>query len=249
MRLEDHERQMPPPPQEGDMDAAQAHIEWRQKTQRLNGQLWDELKVLDPIVPGSAVTHPFIAFLSNAKGKKAIPRIFRQINQEQRVTILTMIVVHLDQLDVIRRAQPGPGGSQPAPAVREEIELFSQTVMPSLLSYVSEAPINIMIGLLGLIIDHTNVPVVSRTKIGLGIMTMLLSRAELVKESGTVSDIDWQQWTGLYNRLFNTLEPVLGSIFPNTVSAGDDMYVWQFLAALGIGASPEQQQRLVIAVK
>ena len=249
MRLEDHERQMPPPPQERDMDAAQAHIEWRQETQRLNGQLWDELKVLDPIVPGSAVTHPFIAFLSNGKGKKAIPRIFRQINQEQRVTILTMIVVHLDQLDVIRRAQPGPDGSQPAPAVREEIELFSHAVMPSLLSYVSEAPINIMIGLLGLIIDHTNVPVVSRTKIGLGIMTMLLSRAELVKESGTVSDADWQQWTGLYNRLFDTLEPVLGSIFPNTVSAGDDMYVWQFLAALGIGASPEQQQRLVIAVK
>ena len=27
------------------------------------------------------------------------------------------------------------------------------------------------------------------------------------------------------------------------------MYVWQLLAAIGIGASPDQQQRLVLAVK
>jgi DNA topoisomerase 2-associated protein PAT1 len=27
------------------------------------------------------------------------------------------------------------------------------------------------------------------------------------------------------------------------------MYIWQFLAAMGVGASPEQQQRLVIGVK
>jgi len=133
--------------------------------------------------------------------------------------------------------------------VREEIELFSQAVMPSLLGYVMEAPINIMIGLLGLIIDRNNVLVVARTRIGLGILTMILSRAELVKESSQASESDWQQWVSLYNRLFNTLEPVLGGIFPSSVSAGDDMYVWQFLAAVGIGASPEQQQRLVIAVK
>ena len=38
-------------------------------------------------------------------------------------------------------------------------------------------------------------------------------------------------------------------IFPGSVYTGEDMYVWQFLAAVGSGASPEQQQRLVIAVK
>jgi DNA topoisomerase 2-associated protein PAT1 len=195
------------------------------------------------------VTHPFIAFLSFSKGKKAIPRIFRQINQEQRVTILTMIVVHLDQLDVIRLAQVAHGDSLPHHAVREEIEVFSQTVMPSLLGYVSDAPINIMIGLLGLLLDHTNLLLVSRTKVGLGILTMLLSRAELAKEAGSVSNVDWQEWTNLYSRLFDILEPILGGIFPGRVSTGDDMYVWQFLAAVGIGASPEQQKRLVIAVK
>lgn len=249
MRLEDNERRMPPPPTEGDSDSVQAHIEWRQKLNELNKALWEGLKVLDPILPGSTVVHPFIAFLSFSKGKKAIPRVFHQIDQEQRVTILTIIVFHLDQLDVVREAQLAPGESQPAPHIREEIELFSQAVMPCLLGYVSEAPINIIIGLLGLLIDHANLVTVVHTKIGLGMLTMLLSRAELVKESGSVSDQDWQQWTALYNRLFDHLEPILATIFPGPVNSGDDMYIWQFLAAVGIGASPEQQQRLVIGVK
>jgi DNA topoisomerase 2-associated protein PAT1 len=52
-----------------------------------------------------------------------------------------------------------------------------------------------------------------------------------------------------YNTFFDVLEPVLPYIFPGTVSTGEDVYVWQFLAAIGVGASPEQQQRLVMAVK
>ena len=52
-----------------------------------------------------------------------------------------------------------------------------------------------------------------------------------------------------YNRFFDILEPTLPFIFPGTVNTGEDVYVWQFLAAIGIGASPDQQQRLVMAVK
>ena len=55
--------------------------------------------------------------------------------------------------------------------------------------------------------------------------------------------------TVLYGRLFDSLEPVLGLIFPGSVNSGEDVYVWQFLAAVGLGANPEQQQRLVMAVK
>jgi DNA topoisomerase 2-associated protein PAT1 len=249
MSMEDMERTMPPPPEEGDADAIQKHMEWRQELHGLNQKLWKALKVMEPIVPNSTTPHPFIAFLSHAKGKKAIPRIFRHIDQEQRVTILTMIVVHLDSLDVVRLAQSMPGEAQPSMAVREAIDLFSLAVMPSLLQYVNEAPFNIIIGLLGLVIAQTHVQSVARTKVGLGILTMLLSRAELVKEAGQAPERDWQQWVEKFNVLFDTLEPVLADIFTGSINSGDDMYVWQFLAAVGIGASPEQQQRLVIAVK
>ncbi|KAK2770297.1 hypothetical protein FQN53_005646 [Emmonsiellopsis sp. PD_33] len=249
MQMEDHERHMPPPPDEADPESVERHLEWRQKMKTLNQRLWSDMKVLEPIVPGSSTPHPFIAFLSYPKGKKAIPRIFRHIDQEQRVTILTMIIVHLDSLDVVQRAQLQPGEAQPSLAVREEIDLFSHAVMPSLLGYVNEAPINIITGLLGLVIGQTHVQTVAKTRVGLGVLTMLLSRAELVKESGTIDDEEWKPWTELYNALFDRLEPVLNDIFPGTINSGDDMYVWQFLAAVGIGASPEQQQRLVIAVK
>ncbi|OJJ37120.1 hypothetical protein ASPWEDRAFT_107616 [Aspergillus wentii DTO 134E9] len=249
MEMEDMERTMPPPPDENDPEAIQEHMEWRQKIRSLNQKLWQGLKVMEPIVPNSNTPHPFIAFLSYPKGKKAIPRIFRHIDQEQRITILTMIVVHLDTLDVVRRAQTVPGEMQPSLPVREAIELFSQAVMPSLLGYVNEAPFNVIIGLLGLVIAQTHVQTVAKTRIGLGILTMLLSRAEIVKEAGQATERDWQQWVEKFNVLFDTLEPTFADIFPSSINAGDDMYVWQFLAAIGIGASPEQQQRLVIAVK
>jgi len=249
MAMEDQERKMPPPPTDDNPDSVQETATWREELSQLNAQLWQNLKIMDPIVPGALATHPFIAFLSFTKGKKAIPRIFRQIDAEQRVTILTMIIVHLDQLDVVRHAQPRAGETQPPAYIREEIETFSVAVIPSLMSYIGEAPINIMIGLLQLLVDHTNVITVARSRTGLVLMTMLLSRAELVKDSGEVADADWQQWASHYNRLFDVLEPVLPLIFPGPVNVGDDMYVWQFLAAVGIGASPDQQQRLVIGVK
>jgi DNA topoisomerase 2-associated protein PAT1 len=249
LRLQDSVQTAPPPPTEGDADAIQANLEWRQKQQRLVASLWQDLKVLDPIVPGSPVAHPFIAFLAFAKGKKAIPRVFPQIDQEQRVTILTMIVVHLDQLDVVKDAKPAPGASQPSTAVREEIDLFMSMVMPSLFNYVGEAPMNIITGLLGLLIDHTNLANIAQTRVGISMVTMLLSRAEILKAGGSVGDQDWEQWTMLYGRLFDALEPLLTILFPGPVNSGDDMYVWQFLAAMGASASPEQQQRLVMGVK
>lgn len=250
MRMEDHERRLPPPPtEESDAATIQQHMEWRQTMHSLNQKLWGEMKVMEPITQGSSVLHPFIAFLSYAKGKKAIPRIFRHMDQEQRLTVLTMIIVHLDVLDVIRLAQLQPNEVQLPTALREEVELFSQAVMPSLFAYVNEAPLDIVMGLLGLILDRVNVQGIARTKIGLSILTMLISRAELVRQAGATQDREWEQWTSLYNRLFDILEQILANVFPGSITSGEDVYVWQFLAAIGIGASPEQQQRLVIAVK
>ena len=250
MKLEDNLRREPPPPHQDSSEAdTTAHIEWAHNMQVLNESLWNELRVLEPINPDSTVPHPFIAFLSYAKGKKAIPRVFRHLSTEQRVMMLTMIVLHLDILDVVRLGQLQPGETQLPAASREAIDLFSAAVTPSLFSYVSEAPLYNVIGLLGLILDRVNVATVARTRVGLSILTMLTSRATLVREAGSSDEAEWQQWSHFYNRLFDVLEPSLGGIFPGSVNSGEDMYVWQFLAAIGSGASPEQQQRLVIGVK
>jgi DNA topoisomerase 2-associated protein PAT1 len=191
--------------------------------------------------------------LSHGKGKKAMPRVFRHLDEQQRLTAITMIFVSLDQLDVVRNALPNPSNPEaPLPLrVREEIDLFSQTVMPALFSSVGEAPLSIIAGIIGVLIDRTNVPLISLTKIGVSVLTMVLSRAEVLRESQQppANSQEWGQWNDLYNSLFDLIEPALPHIFPGQVTEADDVHVWQFLAAMGVGASPEQQQRLVIGVK
>lgn len=250
MKIEDHERREPPPPSdESESAIIRQHMEWRQRMDLLNANLWDALKVMEPINPGSSFPHPFIALLSYPKGKKAIPRVFRHMNAEQKVTMVTIIVIHLDILDVIRLGQILPGEMHLPTAAREAVELFTQVVMPSLIGFFSEAPLEIVIGMLGLILDRVNVRALALTKTGLGVLTLLLSRAEIVKQAGVTSTQEWEHWSDFYQRLFDLLEPILPYIFPGTVNTGEDIYVWQFLAAVGINASAEQQQRLVIAVK
>ncbi|KAI5290637.1 hypothetical protein KEM54_000923 [Ascosphaera aggregata] len=252
MQMEDLQRKMPPAPASEEEAAgfdAKAHMSARAQMTAHNRKLWDALQILEPIVPGSTSTHPFIAFLNHSKGKKAIPRIWRHIDQEQRVTVLTMIAINLDSLDVVDKGQPHSGETQPVTSVREEIEMFQRVVMPSLISYTHDAPLSIIAGLLGLILARTHVESVVMSRIGLLIFCMLLSRAETVRASTQVAETEWAQWMELYNSLFDRLEHAWDAIFPESVNSGDDMYAWQFLAAVGVGANPEQQQRLVIAVK
>ncbi len=250
MKMEDHDRHSPPMPAEDiDPAAVQAIQDWRQGFHNLNQRLWMDLKLTEPFLPDSGILHPFIAFLSYPKGKKAIPRIFNHINENQRLTILTMVMLHFDVLDVIRLAQPQPDAAQPSSTSREQIDLFLHAVMPSLFSFVTEAPLDIVIGLMGFVVERNNLNAVVRTRVGLEVLTMFLSRAAIVKAIETPDDQLWDQWLGLYNHFFDMVEPILGQIFPSSVNAGQDQYVWQFLAATGSGANPEQQQRLVLAVK
>ncbi|KAK8051042.1 topoisomerase II-associated protein PAT1, partial [Apiospora rasikravindrae] len=245
MKMEDHERTIPPP-SNGEKD--QAQIEWEETAEKLNKHLWDALKVHDPV--GGNVMHPFITFLSYPKGKKAIPRVFRQLNHTQRTTILTMIVVHLDQLDVVQGAQVQTGEPiNMSAAMRESIETFSMAVMPALFNLLNDTELHIVTGILGIITQQININTIARTRIGISVLTMILSRAEIIKENGLANEQSWHQWVVEFNNFFNHLEPTLPHIFPGTVTSGEDVYVWQFLAAIGIGASPDEQQRLVIAVK
>lgn len=194
MEMEDHDRNMPISISEGDInpELVGQHMDWEEKARKLNEALWRDLKVHDPIVEGAI--HPFIAFLSFNKGKRSMPRVFRHISQQQRATILTMIVFNLDQLDVIREAVIMPGESLLSAKVRESVDLFSSAVMPSLFQYLNEASLDIVSQILSLATSHTNVDAVARTRIGVSMFTMILSRAELIKQAAEVSEADWEKW-------------------------------------------------------
>jgi len=189
MKVEQHAQQMP----FIDEQTAQSPEveEWKSKEAELRAQLWDSLKVHEPI--GETPVHPFIAIISYNKGKKAIPRVYRHITKEQRTTILTMIVVHLDQLDVIRDAVPAPGENQPRISIREDIETFNAGIMNPLFNFLNEVGLDIVSGLVSLICN-LNLFVIARTRIGVSVLAMLLSRAELIRSSGEFSEAGWQDW-------------------------------------------------------
>ncbi|KAK1752225.1 topoisomerase II-associated protein PAT1 [Echria macrotheca] len=247
MEMEDHDRTMPPPPaNDDDAEGRDRHIAWNMAAQELNKKLWKALRVHDEQANGGV--HPFIALLSYSKGKKAMERIFRHTTTEQRATILTLIVVNLDNLDVVRGAQVTTGEIQLNAAMRENVELFSVAVMPTLFNFLNELELDLVAGVLGLVCDR-NLDMIAKSRIGASMLTMILSRAESIKREGGGSEDAWRAWDAQYTQLFNLLEPSLPHMFPGTVNTGDDMYVWQLLALIGIGASAEQQQRLVLAVK
>jgi DNA topoisomerase 2-associated protein PAT1 len=52
MNMEDHERRMPPPPnQESSPEDINAHNEWEKQLKGYNERLWKALKVHEQIVP------------------------------------------------------------------------------------------------------------------------------------------------------------------------------------------------------
>ncbi|KAL2131870.1 hypothetical protein VTI74DRAFT_4482 [Chaetomium olivicolor] len=247
MKMEDHDRAMPPPPtNESDPEAIQKYVTWNSEGQILNSKLWESLRIHDH--PENGLVHPFITLLSYSKGMKAMQRIMRHLTHEQRTTILTLIVVNFDSLDVVRNAQVTSGAIQLNAAMRENVELFSHAVMATLFNILNELGLDLVAGVLGLVCTR-NVDVIAKSRIGASMLTMILSRAEIIKHSGGGNEQAWRSWDMTYQQFFDLLEPSLPHMFPGSVTTGDDVYVWQLLAALGIGAGPDQQQRLVLAVK
>ncbi|EAQ87508.1 hypothetical protein CHGG_04127 [Chaetomium globosum CBS 148.51] len=242
-----NDRNMPPPPtNDADTEAIQKFVTWNSEAQILNSKLWDCLRIHDH--PDNGRVHPFIALLSYTKGMKAMQRISRHLTHEQRTTILTLILVNLDNLEVVRNAQVTPEAMQLNAAMRENVELFSVSVMSTLFTILNELDVDLVAGMLGLVCTR-NVDVISKSRIGASMLTMILSRAEIIKHGGGGNEQAWRSWDATHTQFFDLIEPSLPHTFPGPVTAGDDIYVWQLLAALGIGASPDQQQRLVLAVK
>ncbi|AEO60812.1 hypothetical protein MYCTH_2310439 [Thermothelomyces thermophilus ATCC 42464] len=247
MQMEDHDRNMPPPPaNDADTEAIQKFVTWNSEAQILNKHLWESLRIHDH--PDNGRVHPFIALLSYSKGMKAMQRISRHLTHEQRTTILTLILVNLDSLEVVRNAQVTSESMQLNAAMRENVELFSLAVMSTLFNILNELDLDLVAGMLGLVCTR-NVDVIAKSRIGASMLTMILSRAEIIKHGGGGSEQAWRSWDVTHTQFFDLIEPTLPHMFPGPVTASDDIYVWQLLAALGIGASPEQQQRLVLAVK
>jgi len=244
IQLGEIERKRPPIPTKSEGKTI-VHSTWEEERGALIQKLWSETHIMEPIDQSPDV-HPFVAFISYGKGKKAIPRIFQYLDQDKQATIVTMIVAHLDQIDVVRL---GDHHGQWAVAYEEEIDTFLRVVLPALVTYINDAPLRVLVGLLGILLERADVAFVSRTKVGLAFLTMFTARAEQLKHSGESDQEDLRQWSEIYERLLGALQGYFLDMFPPQSMYVDDVYVWQFLASMAIGATLEQQAALVTEVR
>jgi len=238
-------------------------------------QLWDGLRVMVPLETSNP--HPFISLIAPSKGKKLLPRISRHLSSQQMLTMLTLLVACFSQMDIIFHARilDLPEENTHQQDLERQTQAFLGSVIQSILPVVAKAGLRLISGLLGLLLERSDIISITQTRPGLAILTLFLSRVELIKQSmSTAADLselptqeETEQWELMFDHLFQLLHPNLLYLFPSTRMATAlaslppnsaaptrhtealDQPVWQFLAALALHATNEQQQALVTALR
>ncbi|KAF8638932.1 hypothetical protein AX16_010407 [Volvariella volvacea WC 439] len=264
LKVESLRRDQPPPEDE----TAQS---WQTEYDGLVDQLWEGLQIMVPLETSDP--HPFISLLMPAKGKRMLPRLTRHLSHQRMLTLLTLLVACFHQLDVITQAPllDTITESRERTESERQTQAFLGSVLQSILPVVAKAGLRLVTGLLSLLMDRGHVASIAQTKPGLALLTLFLSRVEVIKQSlaGAASDVtelpspeDAQQWQNMFDHLFTLLAPYLPLLFPSirvpalltssTPETADylvDQPVWQFLAALALHAAADQHHVLVSALR
>lgn len=222
-------------------------------------KLWESLKVLEQpssLGDDEAEVNPFVQCLNYNKALKILLRLVKFLSREQVLTIVTLIMSNLENLSVIKNGSytTYPDKKVPA-AITKLVEAYSLTFTKVLMNAALDFKFNEIIGLLVILIEHNNVSFVSTTKIGLSILTTLISRAELIIGEGSISATDLSEWSSCYDELFTSLESRIAAIFPphedgeDVGATSSDNYVWQFLATLSLGGKLSHQRIIVDEVR
>ncbi|KAI5965546.1 PAT1 [Candida pseudojiufengensis] len=221
-------------------------------------RLWESMKVLDQSsISGDeeSEVNPFIQCLNYNKMLKILIRLFKFLTREQILTISALIMSNLENLLVIKNGSYTTyENKQINNQINQLVESYSLTFSKLFMNSVVDFKFNEIIGLLVILIEHNNVSFISTTKIGLTILTTLLSRAELIIGEGSISATDLSEWTSTYDELFTSLESRISAIFPpnsNEINDGSikENYIWQFLATLSLGGKLNHQRIIVDEVR
>ncbi|CAO3607044.1 unnamed protein product [Cunninghamella blakesleeana] len=278
LELEQMRRQGPPRSRNDDDEEQENKVnEWNEQYESKVEQLWKALKLMET---DEDETHSplIISVIGVNKGKKLIPRIIRPLSHDQNLNMLSVIISNFSQLQICQHViYPGTQVINVEEAQRQkfvsfdDVELFMNASAPSLLSFITEAPMQVVVGLTRLFMEKNDIGFIVQSKPGLAFLTMLLSRAEILKNGGGAlnrvvppSSEELSLWQDVYTRFFNALQGRFNSIFPSLyyltpinpsidmlqISLSiDDIYIWQFLAAVAVGATMEQQHVLVTEVR
>lgn len=216
-------------------------------------KLWESLHVLDQKLSSGddeSFVNPFIQALNYSKALKILPRLFKFLTREQVLTVVTLIMANMENLKVIKDGSYTTYADKKVPEpITKLVDVYTLTFCKVLMNAVQEFKFTEIVGLLLILIQHNVLSFVSTTKIGLSVVTSLLSRAELMTGEGHISATDLSSWTSCYDELFTALESRIAAIFSPHQADTEDDYVWQFLATLSLGGKLSHQRIIVDEVR
>ena len=61
-----------------------------------------------------------------------------------------------------------------------------------------------------------------------------------------VSDAESSMWEEIYSFLFSSFQGQFAELFKTDTLPDDQVYVWQFLSAMAVGASGIEQQKILV---
>ncbi|KAF8631878.1 hypothetical protein AX15_002145 [Amanita polypyramis BW_CC] len=199
LQVEQLKRDQPMAEEEQQMDS------WQKQYDGVVDQIWDALKVMVPLETSDP--HPFISLLGPGKGKKVLSRITRHLSDQRMLTLLTLLVACFHQLDVVKQASVLDYVQDTWECVETERQTqgFLGSVLQSILPVVAKASLRLVTGLLGLLLDRSDVIMIAGSRVsiaqilslarqanpplqpGLALLTLFLSRVEVIKQNMAVT--------------------------------------------------------------
>jgi len=135
------------------------------------------------------VPHPLTHFLHYAKGKKIISRALKNLNPALQIAFVKTLCKRLEGLDAchVPIGQKTNGG----------VELFMQSVIPVFVQVINELDLENVNQLTRILFERHPCLWLVKSKVGLAILAMLLSRAEIVKSSSGQGEQILENWQAL----------------------------------------------------
>lgn len=120
-------------------------------------------------------------------------------------------------------------------------------VLPYLIGFISNVSLKVMITYLRVLLERHALLWLTNSKVGLAILTMILSRAEILRQS-SATETEISQWSELYHYLFENMKGRYTTIFPSGGDRAekDEVYTWQFLSSMAVGATSAEHQRVLV---
>lgn len=111
--------------------------------------------------------HPFISLIAPSKGKKLLPRVSRHFSSQQMLTVLTLLVACFSQMDIVFHARilDLPEENSRQQDLERQTQAFLGSVVQSILPVVAKAGLRLVSGLLGLLLERSDIVSITQTRV------------------------------------------------------------------------------------